>query len=72
MRGPSSSASAACAPECNALTSVRAVEDALKIKIPDNANIIRNLDARNGCMRRTTWCTSTTCTRSTGSTSSVR
>ena len=27
----------------HALTSVRAVEDALKIKIPDNANIIRNL-----------------------------
>ena len=27
----------------HALASVRAVEDALKIKIPDNANIIRNL-----------------------------
>ena len=36
--GPSSSASAASAPACHALTSVRAVEDALGIKIPENAN----------------------------------
>jgi hypothetical protein len=41
----------------HALTSVRAVEDALGIQIPENANTM--------CM--TTWSISTTCTRSTGS-----
>ncbi len=50
----------------HALTSVRAVEDALGIRIPDNANIIRKMMQLRRCRCTTTWCTSTTCTRWTG------
>ena len=51
----------------HALTSVRAVEDALGIEIPENANSIRNI-MQLACRCTTISCTSTTCTRSTGST----
>ena len=42
-RGPSPSASAASAPWCTRSPRCRAVEDALDITIPPNANLIRNL-----------------------------
>ena len=56
----------------HALASVRAVEDALGIKIPEEREHHPQPDARDAVRRRTTSCTSTTCTRSTGSTSSAR
>jgi len=53
------SASAACARRCTAIASVRAVEDALRMEIPLNAQYIRNL------ILIATACTTTLCTSTT-------
>ena len=56
----------------HALTSVRAVENALGIKIPEERQHDPQHHAARRCRCTTTWCTSTTCMRSTGSTWSRR
>ncbi|MEZ5587837.1 MAG: nickel-dependent hydrogenase large subunit [Sedimenticolaceae bacterium] len=55
----------------HAITLVRAVENALQLEIPVNAQLIRNI-IRPHTRSRTTSCTSTTCRRSTGWTWSRR
>jgi Ni,Fe-hydrogenase I large subunit len=50
----------------HALTSVRAVEDALAIKIPENAQQHPQHHAVERFMFMITWCISITCMRSTG------
>ena len=49
----------------HAITSVRAVENALQLEIPVNAQLIRNI-IQTALRSRTTSSTSTTCRRSTG------
>ena len=56
----------------HALASVRAVENALGVTPPHNARLLRNLIIGARSTSRTTWSTSTTCTRSTGWTSTRR
>jgi len=54
----------------HALASVRAVEDALDIRIPPNAHLIRNI-MNEALLSTTMWCIFIICTPSIGSTSSA-